>query len=666
LILSFIWVAALLSAPAQAQETTVTATAAPIEVEAEETTPAAEELVITGSRVKEKLLDTTVTTELINQREILDSGAANLTELLEEQPGVELERLTRGTGVRLMGLDPEHVLILVDGDRVTGRVGGGVDPTRFLLDSVEQVEIVKGAGSAIYGSEAIGGVINIITRRPQKPLELAVSGTYGMFNTVDASGTAGGRLGPVSTLFSGGFHRSDGFTLKKEEGENLQTTGPRFDGWDVSNTTILDLSDDATLRVRGDYSALKQQAEDQFGLTRTSRREQIQSTYSALLSPEIRFGDDGFFKSALSFSHFDFDIEQETGSTRDKLFQTIGQLTVQVDDEVLENHMVSVGLEGILERQGGTHTTEDEGTSDFFEGGTKDRQRAAIFVQDDWTPIDDDFLISVVPSIRVDIDSQFGSVATPRFAIRYDPLEEIALRMSYGLGFRAPTFEELYLDFINPGSNYLVLGNEGLKPERSQAFNLTGTVRPWEWISATGTFYYINLDNLIDTQNVGRSEEGLTEFQYLNVESARSTGVEGTVEFFPIKQLAMSFGYVFNATRDRATDRPLDGRARHKGTVRISFRSDEWGLYAMLRSQIYGTRIFFRDEDGDGITDRNPRRPYATIDFRVEKTLFDWFGLFAGFENLLDEGDPEFTPITPRSFYGGISARYELDEEANP
>ena len=664
MILSFIFLAALPSIAA-AQATSVTATAAPPQTAEEPEAPKPEEIVVTGSRIKERLSDTTVATELINQREIQDSGAENLTELLEEQPGVELERITRGTGVRLMGLDPEHVLILVDGERVTGRVGGGIDPTRYTLDNVAQVEVVKGAGSAIYGSEAIGGVINIITRTPEKPFEASVRGTYGMFNTVDAVGSVGGKLGPVSSVFSGGYHRSDGYTIQDEEGDNLQTTGPKYGGWELSNNTVFEIDDEARIRLRGDYRSLDQEAQDQFGRTSVSQRKQNQSSWTAALSPELLFGDKGFFRANLSFSYFDFDIQQQAGSTMDNLYQTIGQLSFQIDDEVIENHLVSVGLEGLLERQGGT--TSSEGVeADFFAGGTQDRQRAAIFLQDNWTPIDDDFFISVVPSIRVDVDSQFGSVATPRFAVRYDPIQEIAVRMSYGLGFRAPTFEELYLDFVNQGSNYLVQGNDQLEPERSQAFNLTGTVRPWEWISGTATFYYINLDNLIDTQNLGRRLDGLTLFQYVNVESARSTGAEASIDLFPIEELSFRFGYVFNATKDRATDRPLDGRARHKGTVRIGFKSDDWGLYAEARSQIYGTRIFFRDTDGDGDTDRVPEKPYATIDFRVEKTLFEWFGLFAGFENILDAGDPEFTPITPRSFYGGISARFHLDEASEP
>ncbi len=682
LILSFILIASV-PATAGAEEATVSTTTTTAEVSVapvpEKAPPKAqkddvEELVITGSRLKERLEDTTVTTELINNREIDESGAENLTELLEEQPGVELERSTRGTGVRLMGLDPEHVLVLVDGERVTGRIGGAIDPTRFTLENVEQVEIVKGAGSAIYGSEAIGGVINIITKAPRKPLEASVRGTYGMFNTVDAVGSVGGKLGPVSSLFTGGYHRSDGFTLQSEDEDtvNLQTTGPKFDGWDLSNNTIVTFGPLSHLRARAEYRSLTQHANDQFGTTRVSERSQTQSSWTAALSPEIGFGDAGNFKGTLSLSRFIFDDTQQAGGTEDHLFQMIGQLSLQVDDEVLEKNLVSLGFEGILEQQGGTNSSRVPGTTDqtqvddFFTGGTKYRERAAIFLQDNWTPVDDVFYISVVPSIRVDVDSQFGSVATPRFAVRYDPIPELSARLSYGLGFRAPTFEELYLDFINRGSNYLVEGNNGLEPERSQAFNLTATVKPWDWLTAIGTFYYINLDNLIDTQNVGRGADGLTHFRYRNVESARSTGAEASVDLSPIPELGFGLGYVFNATRDRATDLPLDGRARHKGTVRITFHSDEWGLSATLRSQIYGPRIFFRDLDGDGALDRVTTKTYATIDFRVEKTLFDWFGLFAGFENLLDKGDPLYTPITPRSFYGGLSARFQLDEAREP
>jgi outer membrane receptor for ferrienterochelin and colicins len=648
-----------------------------------------EEVVVTGSRVRQKLKDTTVHTELVGAKELEGSGAENLTEVLEEHPGVELERITRGTGVRLMGLDPAHTLILVDGERVTGRLGGSIDPTRFNLENVDQVEIVKGAGSAIYGSEAVGGVINIITRRPAKPFESSLHLSYGSFQTVDAVAAAGGRLGPFSTHVSGGFHRSDGFTIEEcpeivvrpcdPEVGNLQTTGPKSTSWNIANTTILDLDDRAFLRARIDYRTDAREADDQFGTTRTSLRSQTQSVWSAALSPEVEL-EDGRFRGTFSFSQFDLDIDQAAGQSRDELYQTIGHGQLQIDQLVLGTNLFSLGLEGILERQGGeSFATGEDGSpvvTDFLEGGDRDRQRVAAFIQDEWTPIEDPFFISVVPSLRVDVDSQFGSALTPRFAVRYDPFDWFAFRASYGFGFRAPTFEELYLEFINRGSNYLVQGNPDLQPERSQALNITGSLEPWRYVGASGTFYYINLDNLIDTQRADRTVDGLTLFQHRNVESARSTGVEATLDVRPIPELVFSFGYVFNATRDRALDRPLDGRARHKGTVRATFRMESIGVTAGVRSQIYGPRIFFRDIDGDGIDNPLTVKPYATIDFRaefapfvpfdLENTFLEHLALFAGFENLLDYGDPELTPITPRSFYGGIAAKYEIDAEDTP
>lgn len=639
-----------------------------------------DEVVVTGSRVKKKLKDTTVTTELLNRREIRDSGAEDLNELLEEHQGVEIERSTRGSGVRLMGLDPEHTLVLIDGERVTGRVGGSIDLTRYNLENVEQVEIVKGAGSAIYGSEAVGGVINIITKEAKAPLEAQVKSSYGTFDTLDVTGNAGGRVGILSTSFSGGYHRSDGFTITDcskvftrpcdPEVGNIQTLGSAYESWNLTNTTNLRLTPKADLKARFTYAFLDQNAMDQNGPTErsVSLRRQTQETWDASLSPNVQL-ENGRFKGHVKLSRYDFDIDQQAESSHDRLYQTVGHVLLQVDQLVLDRHLISVGLEGILEQQGGT-TESRGGKGDFLDGGDQERQRAAAYVQDEWSPVEDPFLLSIVPSVRVDVDSQFGSVLTPRFALRYDPIKQLALRLSYGLGFRAPTFEELYLSFQNPASGYFIDGNPDLKPERSQAFNATATLEPLRWISLTGTFYYINLENLIQTERQDEQVGGLNRFQANNVESARSTGAESQIEL-RFDYLSLAVGYVFNATKDRSLDRPLEGRARHKGTVRATFRHPGWGLRAMLRSQIYGERPFFRDLDGDGEEDRLPLDPYATIDFRAEFAPFQPFDLddsfldnlafFAGFENLLNAGDAEFTPIRPRSFYGGVFARYALE-----
>jgi len=201
--------------------------------------PAAEtarprETVVTATRTPQRSDEVTVPTEVITRREIEVSGARDLAELLELYPGVEIARdvPVRTSGVRLLGLDPEYVLVLIDGERVPGRFGGTLDIERLSLRDVERIEIVKGPSSVIYGSDAMGGVINLITRRPQRPLEAGARASYGGRAELDLRGGAGAVLpGMNATAIAGaGFRRGDAFDL---DPSNVATTGSALDTWDV-------------------------------------------------------------------------------------------------------------------------------------------------------------------------------------------------------------------------------------------------------------------------------------------------------------------------------------------------------------------------------------------------------------------------------------------------
>ena len=129
-------------------------------------------IVVTGTRSAQSIEDTPIQTQVITKREINGTGVVDLGSLLAEQTGIAVIS-DHGTGVQMQGFDPDYTLILVDGEPVIGRTAGTLDLDRFLVSNLEQVEIVKGSTSSLYGSEALAGVINLITRLPEKPFDHA-------------------------------------------------------------------------------------------------------------------------------------------------------------------------------------------------------------------------------------------------------------------------------------------------------------------------------------------------------------------------------------------------------------------------------------------------------------------------------------------------------------
>lgn len=130
--------------------------------------PEESQIVVTGSRGERRLKDSTVATEVISRKKIEASGARNAAEVLETQLGIDVVPFFGGSRVRMLGLDSQYVLILIDGERISGRLNNAVDLSRFKVQNIERIEIVKGASSALYGADAIGGVINLITREADK------------------------------------------------------------------------------------------------------------------------------------------------------------------------------------------------------------------------------------------------------------------------------------------------------------------------------------------------------------------------------------------------------------------------------------------------------------------------------------------------------------------
>lgn len=184
---------------------------APAEAPDEAPEEASEVVVVTGTRTERALSDSVVTTDVVTQEQVLESGASDASEVLESIPGVVVTRSFRGAGVQMQGLDSQYVLILINGQRMIGRRDGVLDLSRIPAERIERIEIVKGAASALYGSDAIAGVINIITREPEHGLSSQTVASFGSRNTLDASETLGQRNDTFSTVVDLGWHMTDGY-----------------------------------------------------------------------------------------------------------------------------------------------------------------------------------------------------------------------------------------------------------------------------------------------------------------------------------------------------------------------------------------------------------------------------------------------------------------------
>jgi outer membrane receptor for ferrienterochelin and colicins len=630
---------------ADARDTSQPPGQAPEEPAAEEPAEASdapgEIIVITGSRVERPLSQSTVATEVIAREEIEASGANDVAELLANHPGLEIVQGLRGSGVRMQGLDPEYVAVLVDGRRAIGRIDGVLDLEGMAVGDIERIEIVKGPSSALYGSDALAGVIHVITRQPERPITSEARAQYGSFGALDLYTAAGTRTGPWRGRVSAGWRQGDGYDLSPE---SPGTTASAYDEMQISGQGGRSLGG-VELSVMGEYLRRDLHGVDMAGPA-VFDRDNVVEQAAAALDARWQASETGRLSGALRYSLYrdQFLYDQRDASAGDRYEETnqnLAEVVVQYADRLGGGHDATAGLEGTVESLTGPRIGDDAG----------ERYRLAVFAQDDWR-LAQQPLVRLAMGGRLDVDSQFGVHATPNLALRWDPDPRVTARVSYGWGYRAPDFKELYLEFDNPGAGYQIRGNPELEPETSQSVNAGVEVRAHSRVWASVSGYYNDIRDLIDFIDQTPDDDiAGPVFGYGNLASAFTRGLEGHVRVEPLDGLTADLSYALGDTRDRELDRPLPCRPRHQGSVALSYARA--GTEGTVRGRLVGVRRLCSSSDGEDTADR-----YVTLDARVAQQLMARLTLFLGASNLLDQGDDQFLPIAPRTFYGGAQVIY--------
>jgi outer membrane receptor for ferrienterochelin and colicins len=632
-----------LTAPAWAQEDDPAGEEEPA---SEDDRDPGEVYVVTGSRTEQAISDTVVVTEVVTREQIEAAGAEDASQVLDGMTGVEIVRTFRGAGVRMQGLDSEYVLVLIDGQRVIGRRDGVLDLSRIPAERIERIEVVKGAASALYGSDAIAGVINIITRQPQDPFSAEGHLSYGSRNTLAGSTVLGVKRERWSVGADLGWHSTDGY--------DWDPSDPGTDGNQVRQATA-DIGADGKInedwRVSADASYLQRDSQgvDQTGPATFDRRNLVEEAGARLGSENI-LGARSKLRSHLSGSLLrDQYLLDQQGSDALDNYEESQEILVQLDsqlDWVLgELQFLSLGVEGSTELMDSPRLSRPG-----------ERYRLAAFAQDEFRLLSEDQL-AIVPSARVDMDSWFGVHPTPRLALRYDPWPSLALRLAGGQGFRAPVFKEMFLYFENPSASYQVEGNPDLKPETS--FNVSAGVEwaPVDAVQLRVDLFRNQLENMIAYGLVeDATSTSYARWSYVNVADALTQGVELAGSAKLCEGARLDLGYTFTHTWDGENERPLDGRAPHRGNAGLALTHAGWGLSGSLRAQLVGETRFYFDADGDGAEDIVDTQPYGVIDARIQqRVLRKRFALFAGVDNALNAGDAIYIHLDPRLIYGGFT-----------
>ena len=441
-----------------------------------------DEVVVTGTRTPKFLKDVPIQTRVINAKELAKLDATNVQDLLQQElPGVEFSyAMNQQTHLNFSGFGGQGVLFLVDGERLAGETMDDVDFTRLNMDNVERIEIVKGAASALYGSQAAGGVINIITKRSQQPWTLQVNARYAKHNEQRYGASFGLNRKHLNNMLTAHFNRIDNYDVHSAA--------------NPATRIISTVYGDKTLNIR---DQLVWSPTENFHLTGRAGyffRETVRSADQ----PERYRDFTGGLRMNWSISERDelqasyaFDQYDKSDYQRITRLDIRDYSNVQNSFRLLYNHSFDGG--DVLTV--GSDLMHDYLYNTNLNGETREQDSWDLFAQYDWR-ISDEW--EAVGALRYDYFSDGkDSHVTPKLNVCYKPLPNLAIRAGYGMGFRAPTLKEKYYNFDMSGI-WIVEGNADLKSEVSHNFNLSAEYTKGRY-NLTASAYYNKVRNKLST-----------------------------------------------------------------------------------------------------------------------------------------------------------------------
>lgn len=631
---------------------------------------ASEEVVVTGTRTEKALWDSPVRVELVTRSDIEKIHARDLREVVKDVPGVSIQPMHGKSGyeVWLQGISSDRVLVLLDGEPIAPTSGTSVDLSQIAASDIERVEIIKGASSALYGSDAIGGVINAITRKPTEEFGYELTLDSGSFqgDIRDESKDQGkqhvqGRIstnvGQLTSQVNFDWRNSDGFGQNNDPWYLRGGQGDRYNGYLRSDFEVNENSS-----VYAYVSHYEDDLKNRYysinpgNPLQTIKREKIDRTrIGSGTAFQTSFGD---FKVRASQEDYNSETHQDIVNTVDRIDQ--------IRNAETQNQQFS--SQWNISDKFGTWTSGYEffreeldqlknGVSELDPPGGVSHFSHEAFLQYDLDTLD---YWEIVPGFRYQNDSDFGSYLAPKVSVRRDlsntGARENFVRFSIGKGYRAPSLKERHYTFDHRHIGYEVLGNPDLTPEYSTSLQLGWGLLANNGMQFDANLFYNDLKDLIETLSTipaGPTRPYVTQ-QYVNVSQALTQGLELSGIYRDWENWQLKSSLVFLDSEDKTTGKELPKRARQQ--VKASLEYEPIENLSLLLSGKWQSRTY----NELSLATQTPA--YSVFDLKVNFQITPTLSLFGGGDNLSDTQkdylDPQHAddqrPVEGRFIYLGF------------
>lgn len=667
------------------------------------------EVVITATRTQKSIGDIPVPIQVISKKFIQQTGSQKLVDILQQQTGLVLADNPLGqalqgypnpfgSGIQLQGLDPAYTLILMDGEPLTGRNAGILNLGRIAIGNIQQIEIVKGPATSLYGSDALAGVINIITEKPKTnsasiQVHRATNNTWGF----TASGTLKNKNTAIQ-LFANRYS-SNGYDLDK----NIygQTADP-YRNYSFAAKLFYDINDNTQLQSSARlftqrqfnnymvYSGAQPQTVDgSTNETDWSINNQLHHRFSRKINLISRFYVTGYQDNADVFLQKDRSLFD-----RSHLHQFLLKPELQLELGAKPNEQLIIGAGYNYETIDASRYASAKQLNAFY-----------IFAQKEWLPLSN---LNITVGARMDKHSLYKTQFSPKLAIAWKPVKKLTIIGSVGTGFKTPDFRQQFLSFTNSLVGYTLLGanelNNGLiqlkqqgqidpsvdinpyltdhtlVPERSVGINIGFRYNPTKNTTINAAVFRNDINHLIDRYNLPFTKiNNQSIYSYVNVNRVYTQGVEVSVSQKLIDLFTINAGYQYLDAKDKDVLDQLKenkivkrdpvtyqsnyvkkseygglfNRSKHSANLQLAYSNKQHWLSGSIRA-IYRGRFGYSDVNGDNILDddREYVKGYVLLNGSIGCSFRNGIGVQVGCDNILDHLDKDKLPnLSGRTFF---------------
>ena len=656
-----------------------------------------QEVVVTATGTGHLLKDVPVQTEVISRKMIESYGGKSIEDILSGlTASFSFNEGDMGSQTQLNGLGNNYILILIDGKRIHGDNGGENDLGLIDPHNIERIEIVKGAQSALYGSDAMAGVINIITKKHDtEGLLLEENTRYGRFNDIRQHNGVGFRIGKVQSYTGFQLQHTDGWQNTSNEyaeghviTDSRNKTLNKFTNWQISEKLTYNPTKDLELYADGSfyrkiinrptngrypscdvytYDLLYRNASvSASGKYFTNRKKKD------YLSLDLDWNKHAYYYSYTARTYEDAYID---GELEHGVPFYAGQERLQSDQQ-----RMMATLKGVFHLPySNTLNVGAEYRHDYLKApmrtanGSASDNTAAVYAQDEYTPFQ---WLNITAGMRLVDNAKFGFHFTPKLSAMAS-FGDFRFRLGWSQGFKSPTVKELYYRYLHVmgSTTFFNMGNTDLKPQTSNYFSANLEYRTSKF-SASVTGYYNKLDKMIALINVpvdelpkdvttgylGDGSGKVTARRYQNMENAKTYGVDVNLSYNIYKDLSMTANYSYldtkankyNTDHSRLEKAVIDGMAHHKWNFSAIYShrfSDGYRLGASLSTRGSSRRHYENNGDGKKFqiwrlsTTHDFGKKNAPLTYKVE----------AGVDNIFNYKDTTMHPYHLGTTTGGAT-----------